>query len=104
MAVGEAIVSCRAWVSVSGRRVLTGDRRLPETDMTRVIARVRDAVIILERVFGRFSLTKADERLMDLARTERAMARTVSREIDRMPESQMLPNQDHQVVADTNAP
>jgi acyl-CoA dehydrogenase len=51
-----------------------------------------------------FSLTNADERLMDLSRAERARARTVARELDRVPESQVLPNRDHEVVAGMEAP
>ncbi|AUW59687.1 hypothetical protein C1T17_17945 [Sphingobium sp. SCG-1] len=51
-----------------------------------------------------FSLTEADVRLMDMARAERAAARTVSREIDRIPESETMANEDHAVVAGTVSP
>jgi acyl-CoA dehydrogenase len=51
-----------------------------------------------------FSLTEADVRLMDLTRREHESARSIAREIDRRPEHDPLPNEDHPAVADTMAP
>ena len=51
-----------------------------------------------------FSPTEADVRLMDIMRAERLTARTIAREIDRVPETQPLPNGVHPIVAGTVAP
>lgn len=51
-----------------------------------------------------FSLTEGDIRLMNVMRAERSTARTIAREIDRMPETQPLPNGVHPIVAGTVAP
>jgi acyl-CoA dehydrogenase len=51
-----------------------------------------------------FSLTEADVRLMDVTRREHESARSISREIDRRPESDPLPNEDHALVAGTISP
>jgi acyl-CoA dehydrogenase len=51
-----------------------------------------------------FSVTEADVRLMELTRREHDKARAISREIDRRPESDPLPNVDHDAVAGTMSP
>lgn len=51
-----------------------------------------------------FSLTEGDVKLMEVMRAERLRARTIAREIDRIPESQPLTDGDHPIVAGTVAP
>lgn len=51
-----------------------------------------------------FSLTEGDLKMMDVMRQERLRARTIAREIDRVPESQPLHDGDHPIVAGTVAP
>src|SRR5689334_3683111 len=51
-----------------------------------------------------FSLTDADTQLMNVMRAERSAARTIARDIDRIPEEQPLPSGDHPIVAGTVAP
>jgi len=51
-----------------------------------------------------FSLTEGDMKLMEVMRAERLRARTIAREIDRIPESQPLTDGDHPIVAGTIAP
>lgn len=51
-----------------------------------------------------FSLTDGDIKMMEAMRAERLKARTIAREIDRVPETQPLENGTHPIVADTIAP
>jgi acyl-CoA dehydrogenase len=51
-----------------------------------------------------FSLTEGDIRLMNVMRAERMTARTIAREIDRIPETDPLPNGSHPLVANSVAP
>lgn len=51
-----------------------------------------------------FSLTEGDIKMMEVMRAERLRARTIAREIDRVPESQPLAEGDHPIVAGTVAP
>jgi acyl-CoA dehydrogenase len=51
-----------------------------------------------------FSFTEADVRLMNLMRSERLLARSIAREIDRLPETEPSESGVHPIVADMIAP